>query len=166
MPEGRDRLSRAEDVAAAYVRWRRAINESGNGGTGIRIRTDEPEEVRTTTPFRWGAMEMTGTGSELRASATPVASSGGLGRGRLERSRYGRQRHLLRSPGSLMGRENASPAVLSVRGRGRGRGRGRAGNVLPSWYPRTPLQDITSITRVMPFNFTTFGTYNCFQFVR
>lgn len=131
MPEARDRLSRAEDVAAVYVRWRRAINESGNGGTRIRVRTDEPEEVRTTTPFRWGDMGMT--------AATSVASGGGLGRSRLERLRSGRQRHLLRSPGSL----------ISVRGRGRGRGRGRAGSILPSWYPRTPLQDITSITRAI-----------------
>lgn len=158
MPEGRDRLSRVEDAAAAYVLWRTAFNEGGNGGTGIRIRTDEPEEVRTMTPFRWGAMEMRGAGSELRAGGTSVASGGGTSRSRWERSRSrSRDRHSrysLRSPGSMMGRENASPAVLSVRGREIGRGRERAGSILPSWYPRrTPLQEITSITRVMHFQF-------------
>lgn len=166
MPEGRDRLSRAEDVATVYALWRRAINEGGNGGTRITIRTDEPEEVRTMTPFRWGAMEMRGAGLELRTAGTSVASGGGSATGILERSRYRRPRYSLRSPGSMMGRENTSPAVLSVRGRGIGRGRGRAGSILPSWYPRrTPLQDITSITRVMLFNFTSFGAFNYSQLV-
>lgn len=143
MSEARDRLSRAENVAAVYARWRRAINGSGDGGNRIRVRIEDPEEVRTTTPFRWGETAMTGPRLGTQASR-------GVGRGRPGGTpRIWRQRHMLRSPRSVTGRENISPAVRSVRGRERGRGRGRAATSLPSWYPRTPLQDITAITRVM-----------------
>lgn len=66
-----------------------------------------------------------------------------VGRGlAIMRSGAGRGRNLYRSP--LGGREN-SP----IQGRAR-RGRGRAtGSVLPSWYPRTPLRDITFVVRAI-----------------
>jgi len=46
------------------------------------------------------------------------------------------------------GPENRTPGRTTRSGRGRGRGRGR---VLPHWYPRTPLRDITAIVRVIVF---------------
>lgn len=42
---------------------------------------------------------------------------------------------------SLVGKENQRPKNLR-------KGQGR-GSVLPSWYPRTPLRDITAIVRVI-----------------
>lgn len=48
----------------------------------------------------------------------------------------------------LVGQENRSPG-LTARRSGGGR---RRGSQLPSWYPRTPLRDITAIVRVMILN--------------
>jgi hypothetical protein len=42
------------------------------------------------------------------------------------------------------GNEN-TPLVLARRGRTRG---GASRSILPSWYPRTPLRDITAVVRV------------------
>lgn len=65
----------------------------------------------------------------LRTTPTTVRTSGG-----------GRGRNLRGTPVRAIGSQNISPG-------GRGRWRGRR-SVLPSWYPRTPLRDITSIVRV------------------
>ncbi|KAF5936841.1 hypothetical protein HYC85_024347 [Camellia sinensis] len=46
--------------------------------------------------------------------------------------------------GGGVGRENTP--LGRVR---RGRGRGGRGSVLPSWYPRTPLRDITAVVRAI-----------------
>lgn len=137
MPESRDRLSRPDDVRAAFAHRRQSIG-------GISILLDEEQEVggTGTTPFRWGATAMTGTRGPTGAAAT--RGSGGVGRGILgtprsnNRNRLGRNLH--RSP--VVGRENMGSRSFR-------RGRGRSTNsVLPSWYPRTPLRDITAVVRV------------------
>ncbi|XP_009602908.1 protein POLYCHOME-like [Nicotiana tomentosiformis] len=61
---------------------------------------------------------------------TPVRTAGG-----------GRGRNSSGTPARAIGSQNISPG-------GRGRWRGRR-SVLPSWYPRTPLRDITSIVRAI-----------------
>ncbi|XP_027176811.1 protein POLYCHOME-like [Coffea eugenioides] len=153
MPEARDRISRAEDLAAIYTRRRQSIisGGSGNGNLssgGISVLADEAMDVGPTTPFRWGAMAMTGT----RGGGMGVADGsvgGGFERGSLGTPRIWRGRHLQMSPVRVIGRQNMSPTVRGSRGRVRGRGRGRGGSVLPNWYPRTPLQDVTAIVRAI-----------------
>lgn len=138
MAESRDRLSRPDDVRAAFAHRRQSIG-------GISILLDEEQEVRGTgtTPFRWGATAMTGTRGPTGAAAT--RGGGGVGRGILgtprsnNRNRLGRNLH--RSP--VVGRENMGSRSFR-------RGRGRSTNsVLPSWYPRTPLRDITAVVRAI-----------------
>lgn len=55
-------------------------------------------------------------------------------------------------PSESMGRGGFARGNLGVRRRGLGvarRGRARASaSVLPSWYPRTPLRDVSSVVRV------------------
>ncbi|KAI7992530.1 Protein POLYCHOME [Camellia lanceoleosa] len=110
MPESRDRLSRPDDITALFARRRQSIG-------GIAILLDEPEEVGSGTPFRWGATAMTGTRGAMGSTAI---RGGGVSR---ENTPLGRVR--------------------------RGRGRGGRGSVLPSWYPRTPLHDITAVVRAI-----------------
>ena len=137
MPESRDRLSRPDDVRAMFALRRQSIG-------GLSILLDEPE-TSSGTPFRWGESRetaMTGTRGPMGVAATRGGS--GFGRGSLgtprNRNRHGRNLH--RSP-AAMGRENLPTRSLR-------RGRGRSTNsVLPSWYPRTPLHDITAVVRVM-----------------
>ncbi|GMQ01880.1 hypothetical protein CsSME_00048350 [Camellia sinensis var. sinensis] len=73
MPESRDRLSRPDDITAMFARRRQSIG-------GIAILLDEPEEVGSGTPFRWGATAMTGTRGAMGSAAT---RGGGVGRGSL-----------------------------------------------------------------------------------
>lgn len=133
MPESRDRLPRPADVTATFARRRQSI-----GGMSILL-DDEQEAVGGTgsTPFRWGATAMTGPTGAARGG-------GGVGRGIMgtprsnSRNRIGRT--FRRSP--VVGRENMGSGSFR-------RGRGRSTNsVLPSWYPRTPLRDITAVVRV------------------
>ncbi|KAL3534232.1 hypothetical protein ACH5RR_002693 [Cinchona calisaya] len=156
MPEARDRISRVEDLATVYIRRRQSIisggNRNGNGsssGERVGVLADEPMDVGPATPFRWGAMAMTGTrGGGIGAADASVG--GGIERGGLGTPRIWRGRHLQMSPGTVIGRQNISQATRSSRGhRGRGRGRVRAGSVLPYWYPRNPLQDITATVRAI-----------------
>ncbi|XP_057500213.1 protein POLYCHOME-like [Actinidia eriantha] len=134
MPESRDRLSRPDDVRAMFALRRQSIG-------GLSILLDEPE-TSSGTPFRWGATAMTGTRGPMGVAAT--RRNGGVGRGSLgtprNRNRHGRNLH--RSPGA-MSRENF-PSGSSRRGRGRS-----TNSVLPSWYPRTPLHDITAVVRAI-----------------
>ncbi|KAM7500216.1 hypothetical protein LguiA_024630 [Lonicera macranthoides] len=137
MAEARDRLSRPSDVAEVFIRRQRTIGSVG-------ILPDESPEVGTRTPFRWGATAMTGTRGAMGVGAIRGGTS--IGRGRFGTPRgvgIGRGRNLYRSTG--FGREN-TPAGSGRRGRGRARG---SNSVLPSWYPRTPLQDITAVVRAI-----------------
>ena len=137
MAEARDRLSRPGDIAEVFIRRQRTIGSVG-------ILSDESPEVGTRTPFRWGATAMTGTRGAMGVGA--IRGGASIGRSSFGTPRgvgIGRSRNLHRSP--AFGREN-TPAEISRRGRGRARG---SNSVLPSWYPRTPLQDITAVVRVM-----------------
>ncbi|CAK9157227.1 unnamed protein product [Ilex paraguariensis] len=143
MSEPRDRLNRPEDISVRFSRRRRSI------GSGIGILADEPE-IGLGTPFRWGDTAMMGTRRPIGVAATRARGGGGVGRGSLGTPRIagnGRGRNIYRSPVAVVGQQNMPPGGRGGLVIGRGRGRGRSGSVLPSWYPRTPLRDITAIVR-------------------
>ncbi|CAA0837467.1 Protein POLYCHOME [Striga hermonthica] len=138
MPEARDRLSRQEDVVATYSSRRRNFgrrNIAGVNSVAFVLEDDGDEGQATETPFRWRGTAMVGTPG--------VASRrGSIGTPRIRRVPY------LGRPSPLTtGRENVSPLVGT--GRGRGGGRGRGSTVLPSWYPRRPLREITAVVRAI-----------------
>ncbi|PRQ43886.1 hypothetical protein RchiOBHm_Chr3g0473181 [Rosa chinensis] len=117
--ESRFRLERPFDIAEAFSQRR-----SGS----LAVLNDQRVESLESPARR-------------RALATPVHqrrlglwAAGGDG---LARSR-------MRTPRAAIGRENVLLAGSSSRRRGRG-----SNSVLPSWYPRTPLRDITAITRAI-----------------
>ncbi|KAG8367930.1 hypothetical protein BUALT_Bualt16G0123900 [Buddleja alternifolia] len=128
MPESRDRLSRQDDIVAAYSS--RRISNAGNrnmerGSPVIFILQDENEDGQSVgTPFRWRGAAMAGTPGPMGVAA---------GRGLFGTPRIGRI-------APIIGRENLSPVV--------GSGRGWR-SPLPIWYPRRPLNDITSVVRAM-----------------
>ncbi|KAJ9184098.1 hypothetical protein P3X46_007872 [Hevea brasiliensis] len=132
MPESRDRLSRAIDIAALFARRRSGI---------LGVYEDQPDLERALfgSPVR-PPMVATRTGA---VGMSPIGHGrGGLG---TPRGQTGRGRNIYRTP--AIGRENTP--IGSAR-RGNSRGRGRASNsALPSWYPRTPLRDITAIVRAI-----------------
>jgi hypothetical protein len=66
-----------------------------------------------------------------------VGTITGRGRGRLGTPRG-------RGGWTPLDRENMPPPGSARRRRGRG-----SNSLLPSWYPRTPLRDITAVVRVM-----------------
>jgi hypothetical protein len=125
MPESRGRLSRPVDYAAVFVRRRVP-------GTGFILADQETGPNLFEIPIR----RVTAATTPRGQTALGTTRGGGFGTpgsvGR--RVRYG-------SPAT--GREN-TPSTS----RGSGRDRPR-GSVLPSWYPRVPLQDITGVVRVM-----------------
>ncbi|KAK6127322.1 hypothetical protein DH2020_038941 [Rehmannia glutinosa] len=132
MPEARDRLSRQDDVVAAYSRRRVSRsggrNIIGRGSPIIFVVEDENEGGQVAgTPIRWRDAAMVGT----------------PGRMGLERSNDGIGRTEIGRTAPITGRENLSPVVGSGGGRGRGRG-----SALPIWYPRRPLNDITAVVRM------------------
>ncbi|XP_057783580.1 protein POLYCHOME-like [Salvia miltiorrhiza] len=137
MPEARDRLPREDDVMASYSNRRRIIG-GGNRNSDVFILEEEAEDQATGTPFRWRGASMVGT----PASMGVARRRGGFGS-----PRFGRSPNFGRSSSLVMGRENMSPVV----GRGRGRGglRGRGSILLPAWYPRKPLRDITAVVRAI-----------------
>ncbi|XVF75852.1 hypothetical protein PTKIN_Ptkin13bG0220200 [Pterospermum kingtungense] len=133
MAESRDRLTRTVDIAEVFARRR-----SGPWG----IYTDEARElfgspVRqpvTHRPMGVGVATSTMRGGGLRTGigfATP-------------RSGNRRVSNLNRS--AALRRENTPTTTFTAMGRGRG---GATGSMLPSWYPRTPLRDITGILRAI-----------------
>lgn len=129
MPESRYRLSRAVDVATLLARRRSEI---------LAIYEDQPDLER--------ALFVTPSRPQMAANRTGAVGTSPIGRGRgTPRGQPGRGRNIYRTSG--LGRENTP--VGSMR-RGNGSERGRASNsILPSWYPRTPLRDISAIIRVM-----------------
>ncbi|KAH6833501.1 uv-b-insensitive 4 [Perilla frutescens var. hirtella] len=77
----------------------------------------------------------------------PLTGHGNLspvvGSGRSRGAAFGTPK--LRRIAPLIGPENLSHVV----GSGRGGVRGRGGGVLPTWYPRRPLNDITAVVRAI-----------------
>ncbi|XP_054784170.1 protein POLYCHOME isoform X2 [Prosopis cineraria] len=120
MPESRDRLSRPLDIAAIFAR--RRANISG-------ILDDELESALFGPIVRRQTSTSTNNGSGRGRFGSPRT----IGRGRA------RGLNLYRS--SATGLENTPPGTTR-----RGRGR-RSRSLLPSWHPRTPLRDITAVTR-------------------
>ena len=124
MPESRDRLVRPVDYAAIFAR-RRAPS------TGILI--GDPEVDRN----------LFGSPAPVRQVATPATRGRFIGgRGGFGTPRNVRGRNLYGTPAT--GQENNPRTAQWSSGRGR-----TTGSVLPSWYPRTPLQDITAVVRVI-----------------
>ncbi|KAG8371886.1 hypothetical protein BUALT_Bualt12G0009500 [Buddleja alternifolia] len=143
MPEARDRLSMQDEFSATFGN-RRPISSSGNrnverdNSVTFILEDEADDEQATRTPFRWRGTPMAGTPGRMG-----VAS----GRGSIGTTRIGRGANVNRSPARIVGRENLSPVVGS--GRGRGGGRGRGSSILPYWYRRKPLGDITAIVRAI-----------------
>ncbi|KAK9290044.1 hypothetical protein L1049_008207 [Liquidambar formosana] len=135
MPESRDRVARPEDVAAMFARRRQLVRSIG-------VLPDEPGRGANLfgSPFHQGT---TGTVAARGPMRMTALRGGGFGRGGFgtPRSGNGRGRNMYGS--STVGREN-SPAGTVRRGRGRS-----TNSVLPSWYPRTPLRDITAVVRAI-----------------
>ncbi|KAK4798936.1 hypothetical protein SAY86_024301 [Trapa natans] len=141
MPESRDRLVRPVDVAAAFSRRRSGI---------LGVLSDE----RDGGPFPFEPPIQQRSPGIALGRGTARGRGGGLGRGALGTPRVGiaRSRNLYRSP--LAGGEN-TPITGSA---GRWRGRGRPVNsLLPSWYPRSPFRDITSVMRALERRRSRFG---------
>ncbi|XP_022967896.1 protein POLYCHOME-like [Cucurbita maxima] len=122
MSESRDRLERQVDHAEVFARWRsEGILDEKEMSTNL-LGTPISRATTTTTAQQ--------RPTNLRRSfGSPI--SGGIGRNRF----------LYRSP--ALSRENAV-AGISRRSRSRGRN-----SVLPIWYPRTPLRDITAVVRAI-----------------
>lgn len=137
MPEARDRLSRQEDVMSTYSN-RRQIAGRGSGNSDVFILEEEAVDQGPVTPFRWRGASLVGTPASIGVARR---------RGSLGSPRNWRSPNFGRSSSLAMGRENMSP----VMGRGSGRGglRGRGSVILPAWYPRKPLRDITAVVKVM-----------------
>ncbi|XP_021893907.1 protein GIGAS CELL1-like isoform X2 [Carica papaya] len=122
MPESRDRLSRPDEIVQVFATRR-------SGALGIFV--DEQETSINLFESPVGSM----------AARRSMILGGGSGRGGglirtsfgTPRTGNGRGRNL---PGTPGGREN-TPAGGARRGRGL--------NLLPAWYPRAPLHDITAI---------------------
>lgn len=130
MSEARDRLERQVDHAEVFARRRsegildeQEMNSHLIGTPIARATTTPTSQQRPTNPGPGG-----GGSNPRRTFGSPI--SGGIGRNRF----------LYRSP--VFNRENTA-ASSSRRNRSRGRN-----SVLPIWYPRTPLRDITAVVRV------------------
>lgn len=128
--ESRDRLVRAVDVAAVYTRRRAGI---------LGVLEDEPE--RSSNLFEPVVVRRAAGVVGARAPVGLGRGGAVVGRGVLgtPRNVRGGGRNLFATP--LVGRENTPPGGSARRGRG------RPDSVLPSWYPRTPLRDITTVVR-------------------
>ncbi|KAJ9548214.1 hypothetical protein OSB04_020757 [Centaurea solstitialis] len=144
MPEARDRLSRPDnEVAEIQILRRRPV-----GILGVLVDDDDSDRSVGRTPFRWGATPLTGGGGSGRPAAgdagttigaTTIRGGGGGGRGL-----FGTPRTVYRRGGR---NQNTPPSGGGFR-RGRG-GRSGQQSVLPSWYPRTPLGDITHVVQAI-----------------
>ncbi|KAJ7976842.1 protein POLYCHOME-like [Quillaja saponaria] len=132
MPESRDRLPRPIDVATVFSRRRAGL---------IDVESDEAETVANLfgSPIRPGTTATTPTRIATGFSVTRDDRIGRYSFGTPRTSIRGRNPHV--SP--IFSRENSQPGT-SRRGRGRARN-----SVLPSWYPRTPLRDITAVVRAI-----------------
>ncbi|XVE61222.1 hypothetical protein DITRI_Ditri06bG0022000 [Diplodiscus trichospermus] len=132
MAESRDRITRAVDIAEVFARRR-------SGPFGIltdeaRVLLGSPaHQAVTPRPMGVGFTTSRVRGRGLRRGSSFGTSRSGIRRGR----------NFYRS--AATGRENTPVTVRPM-----DRGRGRAmGSVLPSWYPRTPLRDITAVVRAI-----------------
>ncbi|KAF9664690.1 hypothetical protein SADUNF_Sadunf16G0044500 [Salix dunnii] len=122
MTESRDRLPRAIDIAAIFAARRQSRS--------LGIYQDQPE-------LDMALFGSPRTNAAIRIQTVGVGTVTGRGRVSLGTPRG-------RGGQTVMDRENMPPPGSARRGRGRG-----SNSVLPSWYPRTPLRDITTIVRAI-----------------
>ncbi|KAK8712097.1 hypothetical protein V6N13_147348 [Hibiscus sabdariffa] len=122
MAESRDRLVRTVDLAEVFAR--RRVGPLGILSEEAMDLLGSPVTRRPTGVA--GATVLTARGGGFRRGRSSGTPRFGLRRGRNQR-------------------EN-STVTPSPLGRGRG---GGSGTVLPSWYPRTPLRDITALVRAI-----------------
>lgn len=130
MPEARDRIERPVDYSAVF------LNRRSNG-----VLIDEPATNLFGSPVQRLPSESAGNTGLGSIGQGSMMARGGLVRGNfgIRRTSGRRGQTQFRSP---QGRENMSLGVAR-------RGRGRAStSVLPSWYPRTPLRDVSTVVRV------------------
>ncbi|KAL8494116.1 hypothetical protein ACS0TY_025052 [Phlomoides rotata] len=132
MPEARDRISRHEDIFASYINRRRMLSSRNSESFVLQ---DVADEQATGTPVRWRDTPMVGTPGLIRVP---------FGRGSFGSPRFGGSSNFGRSSRLIRGRENMSPALGSGRARRVLPGRG---SILPYWYPRKPLQDVTAVVK-------------------
>ncbi|CAI9099458.1 OLC1v1036286C3 [Oldenlandia corymbosa var. corymbosa] len=148
MPEARDRLLRVEDLAAIYTpRRRSAVLGQNPRSEAITILADDRMAETPTTPFRWGATPLTGSRSRLGVTDASVLWSGGSTE--LRTPRIMRGTALQMSPGTATRSGYISRRTISSRDSGVGQDNGRIGAILPQWYPRIPLGDITETVRTV-----------------
>ncbi|CAH2063763.1 unnamed protein product [Thlaspi arvense] len=126
MPEARDRIHRPVDYAAIFA------NRRSNG-----VLLDEPAS-------RLGLIEPPAQRSPSDSEPGSIGRGSLVVRGNFSSWRPGHGNRSGQIPfRSPQGRENV--AMVTAR-----RGRGRVSpSALPSWYPRTPLRDITHIMRAI-----------------
>lgn len=128
MPEARDRIEKPVDYSAIFV------NRRSHG-----VLLDEPASQRLSL-FEFPVQRLP-SDSQVNPEPQSIGRGSLVGRGNFSSWRPGNGRG--HSPFRLsQGRENM-PMVSARSGRGRA-----SASVLPSWYPRTPLRDITHIIRV------------------
>ncbi|KAF5473333.1 hypothetical protein F2P56_009951 [Juglans regia] len=132
MPESRDRMSRPVDLASLFARRRSA-------SVGVALEEQETGSNLFGSPIE--RVTIATTPATRGRTALGATRGGGLRRGGFGTPRSVRGRIMYGTPAS--GRENSQ----STR-RGSARGR-RGSSVLPSYYPRTPLRDITSVVRAI-----------------
>ncbi|XP_074277870.1 protein GIGAS CELL1-like [Silene latifolia] len=124
IPASRDRLSRPVDISTLLDKAPRRVN----------IIVDEPG-LRRAGLSGYGFRNAPGNGGGRGGGSTrsPVGvQRGGIGQGRNQQR------------AAVGVRDTRTPGTTGAR---RGGGRGR--RQLPSWYPRTPLRDITGIMRAI-----------------
>ncbi|KAL1569350.1 uv-b-insensitive 4 [Salvia divinorum] len=149
MAVSRDRLSRQDTIVASYSQ--RRVSRIGDMNIGREnpipfILVDDNEEgLNARTPFRWRDTTMAGNAGSVGVAAggasgaprfRPQNLSHLAGSGRNRVGGFGTPR--IRRVARLAGPENMSLAVGSGLGRG---------GVLPAWYPRRPLNDITAVVK-------------------
>ncbi|KAF5750681.1 hypothetical protein HS088_TW03G01020 [Tripterygium wilfordii] len=136
MAEPRDRIIRPQDIAVEFARRRSSI---------LGIFQDEPVSESSTSRSPLGTIRGELRGGLVRDGLRTQRAGNGPQTGILgtPRTGTGRARYVHRTPVTA-GRENVPPMGSARRGRGR-----VTSSVLPSWYPRTPLRDITAVVRAI-----------------
>uniref|UniRef100_A0A1J3JMM7 Protein POLYCHOME n=1 Tax=Noccaea caerulescens TaxID=107243 RepID=A0A1J3JMM7_NOCCA len=129
MPEARDRIERPVDYSAAFLSRRsNGILLDEPAATNLNLFGSPVQRLPSESAIGQGSMMM-GRGGLVRGNFG-IRRTGGGRRGQTQ----------FRTP---QGRENVSLGVAR-------RGRARASNsVLPSWYPRTPLRDVSAVVRAI-----------------
>ncbi|ESQ44287.1 hypothetical protein EUTSA_v10006194mg [Eutrema salsugineum] len=125
MPEARDRTERPVDYSAIFV------NRRSHG-----VLLDEPTS-------RLSPVQRLPSDSQVNPEHGSIGRGSLVGTSGLVRGNFSSWRPGNGNGRFPQGRENL-PMVSARRGRGRA-----SPSVLPSWYPRTPLRDITHIIRAI-----------------